>query len=165
MTVEAEEMKRIAERLENSRAFLKAVARFIGAEYDHARAISKHRARGGKASYDEEAPTSRDAVDLAHADLMIFPAITADLIAADLLALLAEVEKLKGASDALAWLGSRTGLELSHGYGDEAEDCEGLWLVHRVNGGVNDREWTLIGFGETPQDAIEAARAALGPSS
>ena len=46
--------------------------------------------------------------------------------------------------------------ELSHGYPDGEEE-DGCWLVHSVNGGRNDREWTLIGRGETPLDAALAA--------
>lgn len=44
--------------------------------------------------------------------------------------------------------------ELSYLYGDEES---GAWQVHQVNGGANDREWTLIGEGETPALALHAA--------
>ncbi len=32
---------------------------------------------------------------------------------------------------------------------------------HFVNGSVNDREWTLVGIGRTPIEAIRNARASL----
>lgn len=56
----------------------------------------------------------------------------------------------------LKWLGENQNCELSFDYGDADEDGKG-WCVHRVNGGVNDREWTLIGSGETPEAAIRVA--------
>lgn len=46
-------------------------------------------------------------------------------------------------------------LELSYSYGDEDED--GGWCVHQVNGGRNDREWTLIAKAETAADALTEA--------
>lgn len=58
--------------------------------------------------------------------------------------------------DVLAWLSENRNVELSFDYGDADEDGKG-WCVHRVNGGVNDREWTLIGTGATPLDALRAA--------
>lgn len=45
----------------------------------------------------------------------------------------------------------------------EGSECQ--WRVHEVNGGINDREWKLIGFGPTPADAIRAALAAQEPST
>ncbi|WP_295169809.1 hypothetical protein [uncultured Brevundimonas sp.] len=59
-------------------------------------------------------------------------------------------------ADRLAKFGQHTNWELSHGYPDGEEE-DGCWLVHSVNGGRSDREWTLIGRGETPDDAIRAA--------
>lgn len=59
-------------------------------------------------------------------------------------------------ADRLAKFGQHTNWEMSHGYPDGEEE-DGCWLVHSVNGGRNDREWTLIGRGETPDDAIRAA--------
>lgn len=56
----------------------------------------------------------------------------------------------------LTWLADHRNLELSFSYGDEDDD--GAWRVHQVNGGINDREWTMIAIGETPASAIEAAR-------
>lgn len=58
---------------------------------------------------------------------------------------------------ALKWLGENKNVELSFDYGDADEDGKG-WCVHRVNGGVNDREWNLIGCGPTPAAALVAAR-------
>jgi hypothetical protein len=55
------------------------------------------------------------------------------------------------------WLASNTNLELTWGeLGGDMSDC--AWRVHRVNGGYNDREWTLIATGETPIAAIKQAR-------
>jgi hypothetical protein len=56
---------------------------------------------------------------------------------------------------ALALLDANRNCELSHGCDHYDDDPE--WRVHRVNGGRNDREWTLIGRGPTPADAIIAA--------
>lgn len=67
---------------DDERAFLKAVRRFLEAEHVHARAISEHMDKGGPAMQDWS--HSRDDVDLAHADLMNFPALLCDLIAAKL---------------------------------------------------------------------------------
>lgn len=55
------------------------------------------------------------------------------------------------------WLASNTNLELTWGELDgDMSDC--AWRLHRVNGGYNDREWTLIATGETPIAAIKQAR-------
>jgi hypothetical protein len=56
-------------------------------------------------------------------------------------------------TDLLAEFGKHPGWELSSGYDED----DAFWQVHRINGGVNDREWTLIGKGDTPSDAILAA--------
>jgi len=61
--------------------------------------------------------------------------------------------------EALAWLERHTQCELSHRH-DFCED-DPQWEVHAVGGGRNDREWTLVGAGETIVEAINAARAAL----
>lgn len=55
----------------------------------------------------------------------------------------------------LDFLEKNTNYELlcTGGWGDE----EMSWNVYRVNGGRNDREWTLIGRGATPREAIDAA--------
>lgn len=59
-------------------------------------------------------------------------------------------------ADRLAKFGQHTNWELSFCYLDGEEE-DGCWAVHSVNGGRNDREWTVIGRGETPDDAIRAA--------
>lgn len=61
------------------------------------------------------------------------------------------------------WLAKHRNLELSYGYGEDEEDTDG-WLVHRVRGNVNDREWEQIGAGLTPLAALEAARQFLAPA-
>lgn len=62
------------------------------------------------------------------------------------------------AQSALTWLAQNQNCELSYDYGDADDDGKG-WCVHRVNGGRNDREWTLIGRGATPEAAILSAIA------
>lgn len=32
-----------------------------------------------------------------------------------------------------------------------------VWKVYTVHGGLNDREWSLLGRGDTPSNAIDAA--------
>lgn len=64
--------------------------------------------------------------------------------------------------DDLTWLAGRTNLELDHGAEDEEADA--YWRIHSVNGGVNDREWTLVAIGRTPAEAIRNARLALAAS-
>lgn len=59
-------------------------------------------------------------------------------------------------ADRLVKFGQHKNWELSFCYLDGEEE-DGCWAVHSVNGGRNDREWTLIGRGETPDDAILAA--------
>lgn len=61
----------------------------------------------------------------------------------------------------LDWLGQHTNLELSWGeLGDDLSEAG--WRVHRRFGGVNDRDWDLLGVAETPLAALEIARTALG---
>lgn len=69
-------------------------------------------------------------------------------------ALLDQIAALKEQAGAFEWFGAKTNHELSYSY---AEDDE-CWTVHRVNGGINDREWTCIGKGLTPAEAILNAR-------
>jgi len=62
--------------------------------------------------------------------------------------------------DHLKWLTSHVNLELTWGEIDGWEDdCQ--WRIHSRNGGRNDREWKLRGYGPTVEKAIDAARAAL----
>lgn len=72
----------------------------------------------------------------------------------------ADVE-VRPAIDPLSWLAAHQNCELSFDYGDADEDGKG-WCVHRVNGGRNDREWTLIGTGPTPEAALTAALSTDG---
>lgn len=61
-----------------------------------------------------------------------------------------------------SWLTEQRGLEVTFGWKEEEP---GEWQVHRVNGGVNDREWTLIASGETVLEAVRSARDLLqGPN-
>ncbi len=64
--------------------------------------------------------------------------------------------EIRPAINLLSWLSANQNCELSFDYGNADEDGNG-WCVHRVNGGINDREWTLIGSGPTPEAAIVAA--------
>lgn len=45
--------------------------------------------------------------------------------------------------------------QLSWGEVDDPSEC--VWQVHSVNGGRNDREWTLVATGDTPSEAIREA--------
>lgn len=87
-----------------------------------------------------------------------------DLAFKDLDAQIADLtERAKAAeerADMWVWLAKNTNLELDHRYLDEDDDG-GTWRVHSVNGGVNDREWTLVAQGRSPLEAIQSARAAL----
>lgn len=53
----------------------------------------------------------------------------------------------------LEWLAKNLNCELSH----VGEDDDSAWVVHRVTGSRNDREWREIGRGSTPSAAIAAA--------
>lgn len=73
------------------------------------------------------------------------------------------VELSEDALTALGWLGTHRNLELSFyrpTYGDD-DDLAEEWRVHRIGGGINDREWTLVGSGASPLAALQAARALL----
>jgi hypothetical protein len=71
-------------------------------------------------------------------------------------------EELRGAREKalLEEFAKHGNWELDKGYKDENWDEHG-WRVHSVTGGPNDREWTLIGFGETPAEAISTAIRSL----
>lgn len=62
-------------------------------------------------------------------------------------------------AQAWAWLADSSNLSVEFCHADDWGDNE--WRVHRVNGGVNDREWTVVGRGETPLAAVLNARSAL----
>ncbi len=64
--------------------------------------------------------------------------------------------------EAWGWLAQNSNLELTCGPVD-GDLSTHEWQVHSVNGGYNDREWTLLATGNTPLAAVEAARAALSP--
>ncbi len=61
----------------------------------------------------------------------------------------------------LNWLSTQTNLSLEYGYPEDLD--QGVWQVHCVSGGYNDREWELIAQGEDAALALYAARAALSP--
>lgn len=70
------------------------------------------------------------------------------------------------AADDLAWLSDQRRLTLDHYspmYGDD-DDQSFEWRVTREGGSINDREWEIVGRGETAAEAIAAARAMLAPS-
>lgn len=54
---------------------------------------------------------------------------------------------------------SRPGWELGRNSDPECSADE-MWQIHVVSGGRNDREWTLIGEGATPRQAIDSAMLA-----
>lgn len=57
-------------------------------------------------------------------------------------------------------LNMKPGWSLSWGPLDEDDEAsEYAWMVDAVRGGVNDREWRMIGSGPTPLDALIAAHA------
>ncbi len=55
----------------------------------------------------------------------------------------------------LTWLAEHKNHELSFSGWDD----DPAWQVHSVNGGRNDREWTLIATGRTPDEALRKAMA------
>ncbi len=62
----------------------------------------------------------------------------------------------QAAPEPLTWLAEHKNYELSfNGWDDDP-----AWQVHSVNGGRNDREWTLIATGMTPSEALRKAMAA-----
>lgn len=77
----------------------------------------------------------------------------------DLLAFLTRLPRsaASSATDLLAWLRDETSLELSF----ERWEEDGRWQVHEIRGGRNDQEWSLLGSGDTPEQALSAAKIAL----
>jgi hypothetical protein len=65
--------------------------------------------------------------------------------------------------DLLAEMAKHPGWSIERGYRDRGDDEGGPygWCVYEVRGGRSDLEWDLIGFGETPHEALSAAVAAL----
>lgn len=53
----------------------------------------------------------------------------------------------------LNWLEKHPECEVSY----EGWDDESRWEVNRVIGGRNDREWNVVGQGETVREAISSA--------
>ena len=59
------------------------------------------------------------------------------------------------AEQLLAWLEKVPhSLELSSRRWD---DYDPPWMVHSINGGRSDQEWTLVGEGNTPLEALQDA--------
>lgn len=58
---------------------------------------------------------------------------------------------------ALDWLARNTACELVYHYGEEGDEPD-EWRVYRVTGNRNDREWSVIGRGKTPLQALLSAR-------
>ena len=83
---------------------------------------------------------------------------------ADVLALTYEAAASppRGSGEQLDELAKHTNWELSFGYPDE--EAEGEWRVHCVTGGRSDREWTLIGSGQTPALALKQAMLSALPA-
>ena len=64
----------------------------------------------------------------------------------------------------LDWFSGQPRLSLAHyspTYGDD-DDQSSEWRVTEESGSINDREFTVVGRGETALDAIRAALAKLG---
>lgn len=65
----------------------------------------------------------------------------------------------------MAWFSGQRRLSLtfySPMYGDDDDQSE-EWRVEKESGPINDREWDVVGRGQTASQAISAARAALEP--
>jgi hypothetical protein len=90
-------------------------------------------------------------------------AASADLDAAEavLAALAVGDEGMR--SDLLAEMAKHPGWSIERGYRDRGDDEGGPygWCVYDVRGGRSDLEWDLIGFGDTPHDALSGAVASL----
>lgn len=70
----------------------------------------------------------------------------------------AEIERLRKAWDFLA-SNRRFSLDpCGPVYCDDDDQFSG-WRVHRESGPINDREWEIVGEGDTPLLAVEAALA------
>ena len=84
-----------------------------------------------------------------------------------IVAIQSAVSEASGGAEAmlLSALDAHGNWELCKGYDGDNEDFANYgWCVHSVNGGPNDREWTLIGFGETAAGAIRAAIKTAKPT-
>jgi hypothetical protein len=79
------------------------------------------------------------------------------------LALAAEAALATDAQAAWAWLEAHRDLQLEWYcpvYGDDEDDAH-EWRVYRESGSINDREFELVGVGETPMLAVASARLTL----
>lgn len=71
-----------------------------------------------------------------------------------------------GAAEVLSWFSGQRRLSIDHYspvYGDD-DDQSVEWRVTRESGSINDREFDVIGRGETAIEAMIAARATLCPN-
>jgi len=61
----------------------------------------------------------------------------------------------------LEWLDRHCSLELVHYSPARCDDDDQAieWRVFHVSGSINDREWTQIGAGQTPLEALQSAMA------
>jgi hypothetical protein len=69
-----------------------------------------------------------------------------------------ELEEARASTAGLATMSQHLGWELDWGLrdpNDEGGECG--WRVHDRRGNRSDREWTLIGFGASPAEALRAA--------
>ena len=73
----------------------------------------------------------------------------------------AKIARLTEQVSGLEWLSSHTNLELSYHYGFSDDDDEPGWVIHRVTGPINDREWEQIARAPTVAAAIQTARETL----
>lgn len=73
-------------------------------------------------------------------------------------AILAAPELASRSLDLLAEMAKHPGWSIEQGHKDFSdEDSDYGWCVHEEFGGRNDREWRLLGFGNTPAEALAAA--------
>lgn len=68
----------------------------------------------------------------------------------------ADLRAIVAALDALNWWATQTGVSVDCHYDGEPDDPS-EWRAMRAHGGWNDREWTVIGRGATPLEALSAA--------
>lgn len=104
----------------------------------------------------EEVTRERDAFEDAAQRLPARDARIASLEAA-LTAAEAEKERL---TRALTFLGENNSRSLTFDGKFYCEDDNSdLWVVTEARGGINDREWVLLGSGKTPAEALLSAAA------
>lgn len=71
---------------------------------------------------------------------------------------LAEADKAATERERERWNSMPKSWELSCENDDSSDlSTDLVWKVHAVHGGLNDREWSLLGKGDTPSNAIDAA--------